>query len=560
MHKRPGRSPAVSGGKPTAQAAWAGAPGAAPLYDRVIGRLYDVALDPRHLEDFLDDWDRLLRPLRALRGAEGGLADAPPETAAEGAEQAQALAAALGPHLQRVIRLLNQSAAAPILPPEEALLRQLARRAAFTVDSDLGLSGVTAAATALLEVRPGDPLTRLPLERAHLALLEDRLRRLLAPHRDAPELAATARGPATAPSGRRPAEGATPPGSEALDLLRLRLASGGQLLLAQLARHRPPDGPPFALVATSLLDWPAGLNALLRAAFGLTRAETEILRGLSEARSLRDIAGARGRSVETVRAQIKALMAKTETRSQAELLRLVLSLGPLPTLEESRPPGPDHWVVRSPAELAAARIQDGRHRLAVEQAQVAAAGSGSALRSSTPEDGLGDAKGAALAAMAPDRQRQAAAPDPDRPLPAPPGRGRRSGGMVRFSHGGGLLPLRPFARLARPGGRQVEYLELGAPEGRPVLWLHGPQGVCRLPARHEAAAQRLDLRLLVPIRAGYGASDPPPRAGRALRRIAPISWPCWTGWKFPARRSSPFRTSWPWAPPCCATPRRGSRR
>lgn len=41
---------------------------------------------------------------------------------------------------------------------------------------------------------------------------------------------------------------------------------------------------------------------------------------------MKDIAEARGRSAETVRTQLRSILAKTETHSQSELVRVVLGL------------------------------------------------------------------------------------------------------------------------------------------------------------------------------------------------------------------------------------------
>ncbi|MBY5972166.1 LuxR C-terminal-related transcriptional regulator [Ferrimonas balearica] len=475
--------------------------GAIPLRDRVIGQLYDVALDPRRLEDFLTDWEQLTRPLRAAAPRDAVTA-VPPEEVASRCPDAARLTDSFLPHFRRVRALLGQSRAAPALPAEEMLLRQLPRRAGFTVGPDLSLRAVNAPATALLGVQTGDTLSQLPLEPSHLAALEDRLRQLLAPAHDTPEAQdSESRGAA---AGTAACDAAAETG----EILRLRLAPSGRLVIAQMALHMPPDQPPFALVVTTLLHWPRGLGTLLRRAFGLTQAETEILRALSEARPLREIARARGRSVETVRAQIKALLAKTETRSQAELLRLVLSFDPLPAVDATQAPTsappPDHWVAPASAETPAAQA------LAVEARRAAAATAPAWQLASVPLALAAPVASAAQAGATCQADPLARTEAPH----APTGRSGqdrpRSGGMVQFSHGGGLLSPRPFARLCLPDRRRLSYLDLGAPEGRPVLWLHGVQGVCRLPARHEAAAARAGLRLMVPLRAGFGGSDPLP--------------------------------------------------
>ena len=69
-------------------------------------------------------------------------------------------------------------------------------------------------------------------------------------------------------------------------------------------------------------SWDEFGSAMLAEAFALTPAEIRVLKALCEGLSPADIAKQRGRSIETIRRQVKAVMAKTETRSQSEVVRL----------------------------------------------------------------------------------------------------------------------------------------------------------------------------------------------------------------------------------------------
>lgn len=69
--------------------------------------------------------------------------------------------------------------------------------------------------------------------------------------------------------------------------------------------------------------WSDALAARIKSIFALSDSEVDVARGLARGLSPAEIAAYRGRSVETVRAQIKALTGKTETGTQAELLRLL---------------------------------------------------------------------------------------------------------------------------------------------------------------------------------------------------------------------------------------------
>lgn len=74
--------------------------------------------------------------------------------------------------------------------------------------------------------------------------------------------------------------------------------------------------------------------------------------------------------------------------------------------------------------------------------------------------------------------------------------------------------VRPSGRRHRmmhlPDGRRMDVVTYGAPSGRPVLWLMSTLGMHLTTASAEAELERRDIRVLVPIRAGYGVSDPAP--------------------------------------------------
>lgn len=68
--------------------------------------------------------------------------------------------------------------------------------------------------------------------------------------------------------------------------------------------------------------------------FGLTRAEARLASVLAAGQSLDAIADERGLSKNTLKTQLRALFAKTETDRQTELIRLLnrLPTGPSPHL------------------------------------------------------------------------------------------------------------------------------------------------------------------------------------------------------------------------------------
>ncbi|MWB79609.1 helix-turn-helix transcriptional regulator [Pseudooceanicola sp. 216_PA32_1] len=354
------------------------------IEDEFLERLYDVALDPAHYGDLLDTWERMTGPRR--RNA--------PEVAPIdlGRRDFQA-------HFRRLAELLDRSSLGPSLRPEEIELSAFRRAAAFCIDSELRLLAVNDAAHQLFGLATGGRLDRVPLMPEDIPLLQDGVLALF-------------RAP-----GRRSG------------LLRMRGAqdspAAGRLILFQLRLVEPPFAAPFVIAVSSELKWPDRLNETLRRGFGLTEAEIEVLRSLTESRSPREIADLRDRSIQTVRAQIKSLQQKTETRSQGDLLRFALSAMDLS----------------------------------------------------------------------------------DAGLTAPAGPGPKGG---RYNGGGpdsGLIPI-PVQSIQRPDGRIVEFLVLGDTEGRAVMYLPGLFGLTRWMAEAEALAEREGLRVIVPIRPGYGCSTP----------------------------------------------------
>jgi pimeloyl-ACP methyl ester carboxylesterase/DNA-binding CsgD family transcriptional regulator len=83
-----------------------------------------------------------------------------------------------------------------------------------------------------------------------------------------------------------------------------------------------------------------------------------------------------------------------------------------------------------------------------------------------------------------------------------------------------LSPPEEHQRFVRmTDGRRIEMLTFGDPGGRAVIWMQSTYGFYRLPRAAEADMRRRRLRVLVPFRAGYCGSDPPPK-GRDNLEVA----------------------------------------
>lgn len=62
--------------------------------------------------------------------------------------------------------------------------------------------------------------------------------------------------------------------------------------------------------------------------------------------------------------------------------------------------------------------------------------------------------------------------------------------------------------LTRPGGRRLDFIVLGPPDGRPAAFIHGMLDGCGVTARCEAALRERGIRLVAPSRPHFGHSDP----------------------------------------------------
>jgi DNA-binding CsgD family transcriptional regulator len=123
------------------------------------------------------------------------------------------------------------------------------------------------------------------------------------------------------------------------DSLRLRPAAARVLE----ALTRPAGRPAVSVVAVRRRDRlplavrviplasaadaaPSPGSDLLRAAYGLTRAEARLAHALAEGASVGGAARRFAVSAETARSQLKAIFAKTGTGRQADLVRLAAAL------------------------------------------------------------------------------------------------------------------------------------------------------------------------------------------------------------------------------------------
>lgn len=331
----------------------------------IVERLYDVAVDPIRLEELLEVWEGRAAPLR-----DSAIPLEDPEI--EG-------------HLARATVFLDRYEAAQGAGAPRSVLEDIPRSAAFLADGGTVIAGCNRAAGVAFGISEGGPFQALPFEPEDREVLSGVIRKV---------------------AGRK---------AEKVVTLRIRSTVTGSPVILRVSPVEGGTGRPLALVVSTELVWPEGFAATVQEAFGLTAAEVEIVRGITLGLPLRDIAEARGRSVETVRTQVRSVLAKTETHSQSELVRVVLGL--------------------------------------MDVALV--------------------------------------------PL----------GGVATQTERGGLEE-RPWREMRGTDGRRLTWIEFGDPGGVPVLYMHLDFGLIRWPATAERSAKMRGLRVIVPVRAGYGRTEP----------------------------------------------------
>ncbi|WP_289042348.1 LuxR C-terminal-related transcriptional regulator [uncultured Aliiroseovarius sp.] len=341
--------------------------------DEAIERLYDVALDPTRYEMLLDVWETAVAPLRETADFSAPrLLDDP----------------AIASHFDRAGAFLDRLDQSSTQAQLDAALAPFDKVAAFLFGDDHKVAAANPAAQARLGLRVGKPLSQMSVNSEDIESVITTAHALL--------------------KGK----------GEPAAVLRLRSRARGHFVILRLQVTQLGTGGQYILAASSEVSCPKGFSDILKRAFDLTTAEADVVRSLVECCSVKDIAEQRGRSIDTVRAQIRSILSKTETRSQVELVRLALSLMDMSNLTIGTTPGPR-----------------------------------------------------------------------------------------RESRGYATLRPRPYKTLITPDGRRLDYLTLGLEGGAPLLFLPLDYGLVRWPASAEAEAARRGIRVIVPVRAGFGQSD-----------------------------------------------------
>ena len=350
----------------------------------MIDRIYDVAIDPSRYEELLDRWEAMIRPIRMQYNGDTGSLNQ---------------IADFESHFQRADLFLDRIKEEHDPSARKALVGGYDKSPVLLVDASLHLAEVNDAARAV-GLQSGDPLSKLAIDAEDIDALEQAIRRLL---HDRPNQT---------------------------QMFRARLADRDKVAVFQLRHCTGPNEETFAVVISSEMIWPEGFEDVLRDAFAITQAEVGVVRGLVDGKTLREIAEDRERSVETVRAQLRAILSKTDTRSQTELVRLTLSM----------------------MDIASVTFDIG-------------------------------------------------------------------GSMRPESKGFSALRPVPYQSFEQEG-RRLDYLTLGDPNGRPVLYMQLDFGLIRWPASAEAYAAATGLCVIVLVRPGFGDSTALPKGGSYASGVA----------------------------------------
>ncbi len=347
----------------------------------IVDRLYEVAVDPVRLEDLMLVWEVAQAPMRT------GLVEAAVELDDEDIEA----------HLRRATVFLDRFEATRGEAVYRSVLEDIPRSAAFLSDGGAGIAAFNRPAAVAFGLKDGAHLVDLPFDADDISLLRGVIYKVA--------------------SGQ----------AERVVTLRIRSSITGSPVIVRIGPIASDNAKPLALVMSTELVWPEGFEVTVQEAFALTAAEVEIVQAMTLGLPIKDIAEARGRSAETVRTQVRSILAKTETHSQSELIRVMLGLMD---------------VAFMPSESAG-------------------------------------------------------------PVP------NRAGALEQLS----------FQQTTGADGRRLEWIEFGSPTGAPCLFMHLDYGLIRWPATAERAARLRGIRVIVPVRAGYGRSELHPRGVDHLQGV-----------------------------------------
>lgn len=250
----------------------------APPFDRdiIVDRIYEIALEPSSLEEFIDFWH------------DTGLAN-----------ELTDFDSAYKVHLERGETFLQRSETASTDLSE--YLQPYHSLAAFIVAGSLTIEAANLGARSAFGVKIGKGLDQLDLPTEISAALVRTTQDVLNRSKSSEKILK--------------AELATKAGTMLFRIVRL----------AEIVE----DGP-AALILSTHFHWREKVGTLLGNVFQLTSAEQDIVRLMTEGQDTKSIAVTRDTGEGTVRGQIKSIASKMNLRSQKDIVRLVMALSEFP--------------------------------------------------------------------------------------------------------------------------------------------------------------------------------------------------------------------------------------
>lgn len=244
--------------------------------DMIVDRIYEIALEPSSLEEFIDFWHDT-----------------------DLAEKFSDFDKSYKAHLERGETFLQRGETAR--PDLTEYLQPYDNLAAFIVIGSLIVEASNSGAQSAFGVSAGDSLDQLNLPAEMRAALI------------------------------RATQDVLNKSEHSEKFLKAELATKGGAILFRIMRiaEALEDGP-AALIISTHFHWREKTGALLGSVFQLTGAEQNVVRLLIEGQDTKSIAATRNTSEGTVRGQIKSITGKMNLRSQKDIVRLVMALGEFP--------------------------------------------------------------------------------------------------------------------------------------------------------------------------------------------------------------------------------------
>lgn len=261
-----------------------------PVDHQFIDDIYDIALDPKNLDRFIERLGSSRLDVEKVRNT---------------LRKVEVLGDVFEKHISRAETFLDRLDDDQQQSPVERILAPFDTVAALVIDSSLQIVALNSIAAQVFSIGTGDSIDTLPFEDDDNDQLVLSMRRLLR---------------------HKSTEG---------KLIHLKSTDDAGRVVVFHAKWFDPvpaeaesksSSSGHVLIASTELYWPAALDQTLHEVFALSEAERNIVRALVDGKALKTIARERQRSLGTVRTQLKSILNKTRAQSQSELVRVTLSL------------------------------------------------------------------------------------------------------------------------------------------------------------------------------------------------------------------------------------------